>query len=81
MAMSGLRLAANVTLLVTISVEIVVADLGLGSLVWVAWETFRVELLYSTLIVISALGIGLSTGLQRLHRRLVPWGPADGVRR
>jgi ABC-type nitrate/sulfonate/bicarbonate transport system permease component len=73
MALSGLRLAANVTLLVTIAAEIVMANEGLGSLVWLAWETLRVELLYATLIVISLLGISISTGLHRLNRRLVPW--------
>ena len=56
MALSGLRLAANVTLLVTISAEIVMANEGLGSLVWLAWETLRVELLYATLIKLRRLG-------------------------
>ncbi len=73
MTLSGLRLAANVTLLVTIAAEIVMADEGLGSLVWLAWETLRVEVLYATLVVVSLLGIGVSTGLHGLHRILVPW--------
>ena len=73
LALSGLRLAANVTLLVTIAAEIVMAETGLGSLVWLAWETLRVELLYATLIVVSALGIGISTGLHAMRRALVPW--------
>lgn len=73
LTISGLRLAANVTLLVTIAAEIVMAEEGLGSLVWLAWETLRVELLYATLVVVSLLGIGLSTSLQGLQRALVPW--------
>ena len=73
LALSGLRLAANVTLLVTIAAEIVMADRGLGSLVWLAWETLRIELLYATLIVVSLLGIGISAGLHRMHRTLIPW--------
>ncbi len=81
MALSGLRLAANVTLLVTISAEIVMANEGLGSLVWLAWETLRIELLYATLIVVSLLGIGISTGLHWLHGRLAPWQRAQEVRR
>jgi NitT/TauT family transport system permease protein len=80
MAMSGLRLAANVTLLVTIAAEIVMSDTGLGSLVWLAWETLRVELLYATLIVVSLLGISISTGLHRLHRALTPWQSEGGAR-
>jgi NitT/TauT family transport system permease protein len=81
MVLSGLRLAANVTLLVTISAEIVMANEGLGSLVWLAWETLRVELLYASLIVVSLLGIGISTGLQSLQRRLAPWEVVDARRR
>lgn len=73
MAMSGLRLAANVTLLVTIAAEIVMSENGLGALVWLAWETLQIEVLYATLIVVSILGITLSSGLQRLQKRLVPW--------
>lgn len=70
---SGLRLAANVTLLVTISAEIVMAERGLGSLVWLAWETMRVELLYATLVVIASLGIALTGALKLIRRAILPW--------
>lgn len=73
MALSGLRLAANVTLLVTIAAEIVMSETGLGALVWLAWETLQIEILYATLVVVSVLGISMSQGLLRLQRRLVPW--------
>lgn len=77
LVLSGLRLAANVTLLVTISAEIVMADVGLGSFVWLAWETLRVELLYATLIVISTLGITLTASLRFLQSALAPWEVAE----
>ena len=78
---SGLRLAANVTLLVTISAEIVMAERGLGSLVWLAWETLRVELLYATLVVIASLGIGLTGGLKLIRRAVLPWQADASVAR
>ena len=78
--LSGLRLAANLTLLVTLSAEIVMSDTGLGSLVWLAWETLRVELLYATLIVISMLGITLTASLRALQRVLAPWQVAEPTR-
>ena len=78
---SGLRLAANVTLLVTIGAEIVMADRGLGALVWLSWETLRVELLYATLVVIAALGIGLTGGLRLIRRAVVPWQVDAGITR
>ena len=78
---SGLRLAANVTLLVTIGAEIVMADQGLGALVWLSWETLRVELLYATLVVIAALGIGLTGGLRLIRRAVLPWQVDAGASR
>jgi len=78
---SGLRLAVNVTLLVTIAAEIVMADRGLGALVWLSWETLRVELLYATLVVISSLGVGLTGGLRLIRRAVVPWQADAGVTR
>jgi NitT/TauT family transport system permease protein len=78
---SGLRLAANVTLLVTIAAEIVMADRGLGAQVWLAWETLRVELLYATLVVIASLGIALTGGLRLIRRAVVPWQVDPGVSR
>ena len=73
LAMSGLRLAANASLLVTISAEIVMSETGLGALVWLAWESLQTEILYATLLVISVLGISISAGLARAQRRLVSW--------
>ena len=71
--LTGARLALNVALLVTIAVELVAAQEGLGEMIWFAWETLRTEELYASLIVIAALGIGLNFLLQRLTAWLVPW--------
>jgi ABC-type nitrate/sulfonate/bicarbonate transport system permease component len=73
LVLTGARLALNVGLLVTIAVELVAAQEGLGEMIWFAWETLRTEELYASLIVIAALGIGLNFLLQRLTARLVPW--------
>lgn len=76
--LSGLRLSANVAFLVTIAVEIVAADTGLGALIWLSWEVLRVELLYAVLVVISLFGMTLNLGLGGLASRLAPWqAPAD----
>ncbi len=73
MVLSGLRLSANVAFLVTIAVEIVAADTGLGSLIWLSWEVLRVELLYAVLVVISLFGVTLNLGLGGLAAWLAPW--------
>lgn len=71
--LGGLRIALNTALLVTIAVEIVSAERGLGALIWLAWEVLRIEQLYATLALISMLGIISVTGVNALARRLVPW--------
>jgi NitT/TauT family transport system permease protein len=60
---------------VTIAIEVVAAVTGLGALVWFSWETFDVEELYATLVVIAVLGIGATHLVNRLSRELIPWRP------
>lgn len=73
LVLTGARLALNVALLITIAVELVAAQEGLGEMIWFAWETLRTEELYASLIVIAALGISFNFLLQRLTAHLVPW--------
>lgn len=80
MMMTGARLALNLALVVTIAVELLASNDGLGSVVWRAWQTFRVEELWAGLIVISLLGVGMSQGLLRLSRFLIPWQQAQTER-
>lgn len=71
--LGGLRIALNTALLVTIAVEIVSAEQGLGALIWLAWEVLRVERLYASLALIAALGIGSAAGVNLIARGMVPW--------
>ncbi len=73
LVLAGARLAMNVALLITISVEMVTAHQGLGAMIWLAWETLRTEHLYVGLLVASVLGISSARLLQGLTSRLVPW--------
>ncbi|MBK9089473.1 MAG: ABC transporter permease [Holophagales bacterium] len=71
--LSGVRLAFNAALLITIALEIVAARTGLGATIWLAWQTMRVEELYASLAVTSFLGVGFNAILAFAGRRLVPW--------
>jgi ABC-type nitrate/sulfonate/bicarbonate transport system permease component len=73
LVLTGARLALNVALLITIAVELVAAQQGLGEMIWFAWETLRTEELYASLVVTAILGISFNLILQRLTARLVPW--------
>jgi len=71
--LTGTRLAFNIGLLLTVAVELITAQHGLGKLIWLAWQTMRTEDLYAALLVISSLGVGFNVVLEQLRRRLVPW--------
>lgn len=73
MVLAGVRIAINMALLLTISIEIASATVGLGSLIWMSWEVLRIEVLYSTLLVIMALGIISNLIYRAVAYRLVPW--------
>lgn len=71
--LTGARLALNVALLITIAVELVAAQKGLGRMIWFAWETLRVEELYASIAMAAILGISFNLFLQRMAMHLAPW--------
>ena len=73
MIMTGLRLAVNIAFTITISVEIITAQKGLGAIIWLAWETLRTEELYAALTVIALLGVSINWSIKRLTIWLLPW--------
>lgn len=80
MVMTGLRLSANVAFLSTIGIEMVAADTGLGAILWLSWQVYRIERLYATLIVISLMGVLLAMLIRRMSLRAVPWMPEELTR-
>ena len=71
--LAGARLSLNIALLISIAVELVAAQKGLGALIWLAWQTLRTEELYVSLAVTATLGIIFNLLLQRISLHLVPW--------
>jgi NitT/TauT family transport system permease protein len=73
MMLAGLQLAMNTALVVTIAVELLSANKGLGALIWLAWETLRTEDLYAALLVIGLIGLSINFLIHKLNKRLAPW--------
>ncbi|MFC1848210.1 ABC transporter permease [Chloroflexota bacterium] len=73
MVFAGLRLALGISLLVTVVVELSIATEGLGAMLWLAWETFRIERVYVAIGVIAVLALLLNPILKLIERRLAPW--------
>ncbi|MBM3813566.1 MAG: ABC transporter permease [Acidimicrobiia bacterium] len=70
---TGLRLAAGRALVVTISIELINAPDGLGSMILMSWQTFATEKLYIGVILTAALGAILHAVMRRIELKLVPW--------
>lgn len=71
--LAGARLSLNIALLISIAVELVSAQEGLGAMIWLAWQTLRIEELYVSLAVTAALGMIFNFLLQRITIYLIPW--------
>jgi ABC-type nitrate/sulfonate/bicarbonate transport system permease component len=71
--LTGLRLSSNVAFHATIGVEMVGSRTGIGSLLWLSWQTFRIDHLYATLTVIAVIGIGQASLIRWVTVRGAPW--------
>lgn len=71
--LTGVRLALNTALLLTIAVELISAQNGLGAMIWMAWQTLRVTEFYVALFVTALLGMAISALCKRLEQWLLPW--------
>jgi ABC-type nitrate/sulfonate/bicarbonate transport system permease component len=75
--LAGTRIATNTALVLTITVELLASDRGLGAIIWMAWETLRVEELYVGILAAALLGIGFNVLFSVCMRRLAPWGQGN----
>jgi NitT/TauT family transport system permease protein len=73
MILSGVRIASNIGLLVTIAIEFTVTTRGIGSIIWLAWQTMRIENLYVGVVICSLIGITINATIQWLLQRVAPW--------
>ncbi|MCE9645787.1 MAG: ABC transporter permease [Chloroflexi bacterium] len=69
----GMRLALKSALTLTIGVEMVFGNSGLGRVLWLSWETMRMTDMYSVLLIVSIIGFGLTWSLESLKKFLIPW--------
>lgn len=70
---TGFRIALGRALTITIALELVGCPDGIGSMIWMAWQTFYTEKLYIGVLLSAALGALLHFSLKHLETRLVPW--------
>jgi NitT/TauT family transport system permease protein len=78
MIFTGLRIALGRGLVITVSVELLAPADGLGSMIWLAWQTFATERLYIGVLLTALMGGAFHAGLRRLERKAVPWRESGG---
>lgn len=72
---SSLRIALGGAFLVTIAVESLVANDGIGFLIWHSWTILTLGQAMVGLFVAGLIGFAMLQGLDAVEKRLVPWAP------
>ena len=71
--LAGVRLGLNSALSLSLAVELLLADRGIGAMIWMAWQTLRIEELYASIVTAAAVGIAIRLTVVLLLHRFVPW--------
>ena len=74
--LSGVKLSLGLGLLGVVSVEFLLANQGLGYMIWHSWQILSLGESMAGLLVAGVLGYVMFAALDRLERALIPWaGP------
>lgn len=71
--MTGVRLAAAVALILTITAELVIGAPGLGATIAVAQSSQAVPEMYALIVVTGLLGLLINVGARTVERRALAW--------
>jgi ABC-type nitrate/sulfonate/bicarbonate transport system permease component len=74
---TGLRIASAVSLILTVTAELVIGSAGLGRSINVARSGGNEELMYALIIATGILGLLLNTIFVRVERRVLHWHPSQ----
>jgi ABC-type nitrate/sulfonate/bicarbonate transport system permease component len=74
--MTGVRLAAAVALILTITAELVIGTPGLGKEIFVAQTSGAYSVMYAYVIVTGIIGVAVNVLARALERLVMPWHPS-----
>jgi ABC-type nitrate/sulfonate/bicarbonate transport system permease component len=74
---TGLRIASAVSLILTVTAELVIGSAGLGRSINIARSGGNVELMYALIITTGILGVLLNGIFARAERRVLRWHPSQ----
>jgi ABC-type nitrate/sulfonate/bicarbonate transport system permease component len=75
-ALTGLRLAAAVALILTVTAELIIGAPGLGNQIGLAQAGGAVAPLYALVFVTGLIGVAVNVAARWLERALLPWHPS-----
>ena len=70
---TGFRIAVGRALVVAVTTELIGGRNGLGNLIWMGWQTFAVEKLYTGVVVTTLLGTILHWSFDAVEQLVAPW--------
>lgn len=76
---AGLRISLSVALVVLVAAELAGAAFGVGYLIQMSQQVFRVDHMFVGLITLGTMGVAADLLFERAVRRLLPWYGADKV--
>jgi ABC-type nitrate/sulfonate/bicarbonate transport system permease component len=71
--LGGLRVALGYALVAVTAVEFLVADRGLGHVIWQSWTILALDQSLAGLVTAGLIGLTAFVLLDRAERRLLPW--------
>lgn len=72
--LAGARLALGFSLIVAVGSEFVIpGGHGIGTRIWLSWQTLDIEQMYAGLIAAALLGVLLNFLMDEIERRLLPY--------
>lgn len=78
--LTALRVGAGIGFVVVIVAEMAGSRVGMGAMIIDARSYYRIDIILVGMALIGVVGFTLSTGLERLERRLLRWAPPPGAR-
>lgn len=71
--LSGLRIAISIGIVLLVAAEMINADRGIGGLVYAAGNLYQTDRLLAGVLVLSMIGLILSTMIDFIEKRLLNW--------
>jgi ABC-type nitrate/sulfonate/bicarbonate transport system permease component len=75
--MGGVKLSVGLALLNTVAVEFLVADNGIGHLIWNSWTTLSISQSVAGLVTAGIIGSTLFAIAGAIEKRVIPWVPEN----